>query len=178
MAELLTLARPYAKAAFDFAAEQGQTSAWADTLSLAASFVQDRQLAGYLARPDITATEQVSTLVNAMGGQTGTDFRNFLTQLADNGRLSLIPAIETEFQQLKNQHLQETAVTIESAFPLTQQQETLLASRLGRRFGGKILPTIVVNPDLLGGVLIRAGDQVIDDSVRGKLDKLRTQLLA
>ncbi len=178
MAELATLARPYAKAAFAFAQEANHLSAWSNVLSLAGAIVQDTVFADYLNRPNLSQADQVQAVAAAMDNKLNQAFKNFLTQLAKHGRLSLLPAIATEFEQLKAQGLHETAVVIESAFELSPSQELLIASRLEKRLGTKVNSTVVVRPELIAGVVIRAGDQVIDDSALGKLEKMRTRLLA
>jgi len=103
---------------------------------------------------------------------------NFLTLLADNGRLALLPEIDTEFEQLKSQNNNTVDVVIESAFPLDSVQEQKLAHALEKRLNSAVKVTVEVNPALIAGVVIRAGDQVIDDSALSKLEKMRTRLLA
>ena len=178
MAELATLARPYAKAAFDFAEGANHVGAWSYVLGLSSAVVQDPAFAAYLGAPVLTAADQVTALANAMDNKINQPFRNFLTQLAEHSRLALLPEIQQQFEQLRAQGLNETDVVIESAYPLSQSQELLLATRLEKRFGTKINTTVVVRPELIGGVIIRAGDQVIDDSALGKLEKMRIRLSA
>ena len=178
MAELATLARPYAKAAFDFAQGANHVNGWSNVLNLSSAVVQDQAFAAYLSAPVLTAADQVNALANAMDNKINQPFRNFLTQLAEHGRLALLPEIQQQFEQLKAQGLNETDVIIESAYPLSQSQELLLATRLEKRFGTKINTTVVVRPELIGDVIIRAGDQVIDDSALGKLEKMRIRLSA
>lgn len=178
MAELATLARPYAKAAFAFAQEHNHLSAWSSVLTLAAAIVQDPSFVAYLNQPERSAEAQVQALATAMDNKINQYFKNFLSQLAEHGRLSLLPEISNEFEILKAQGQNETDVVIESAFELSQSQELLLTSRLEKRFGTKINSSVVVRPELIAGVVIRAGDQVIDDSALGKLEKMRNRLLA
>ena len=90
----------------------------------------------------------------------------------------MLPEISAEFEQLRAKGLGETDVVVESAFPLSQSQELLLTTRLEKRFATKVNLTVTVRPELIGGVIIRAGDQVIDDSALGKLEKMRNRLLA
>ena len=178
MAELATLARPYAKAAFDYAQGADDINDWANALNLSSPFVQDQMFSAYLSSPALTAVDQVTAVANAMDNKVNQPFRNFLTQLAEHGRLSLLPEIQRQFELLKAEGLNETDVVIESAYPLSQSQELLLATRLEKRFGTKINSIVVVRPELIGGVIIRAGDQVIDDSALGKLEKMRIRLSA
>ena len=178
MAELLTLARPYAKAAFAYASEQNAIDNWSAALQLLSATVQDGAFSAYLNRPELTPAEQVSVFAKVLGEQQSTAVSNFLTLLADNGRLALLPEIEAEFEQLKSQNNQVVDVVIESAFPLTSVQEQLLTHALEKKFDAAVNVSVEVKPELIAGVVIRAGDQVIDDSARNKLEKMRTRLLA
>ncbi|KAF5278765.1 hypothetical protein FQR65_LT15573 [Abscondita terminalis] len=162
MAELLTLARPYAKAAFAYASEQNATDAWSNALQLLSAAVQDEAFSAYLNRPELTPAEQVGLFAKVL----------------DNGRLALLPEIDTEFEQLKSQNNNTVDVVIESAFPLDSVQEQKLAHALEKRLNSAVKITVEVNPALIAGVVIRAGDQVIDDSALSKLEKMRTRLLA
>ena len=178
MAELLTLARPYAKAAFAYASEQNATDAWSNALQLLSAAVQDEAFSAYLNRPELTPAEQVGLFAKVLGNEQTEAVSNFLTLLADNGRLALLPEIDTEFEQLKSQNNNTVDVVIESAFPLDSVQEQKLAHALEKRLTSAVKITVEVNPALIAGVVIRAGDQVIDDSALSKLEKMRTRLLA
>ena len=178
MAELLTLARPYAKAAFAFASEQGATDNWSNALQVLSAAVQDEAFSAYLNRPELTPAEQVSIFAKVLGENQSREVSNFLTLLADNARLALLPEIEAEYELLKSQNNNTVDVVIESAFPLTSVQEQLLAHALEKKFEAAVSVTVEVNPALIAGVVIRAGDQVIDDSALNKLEKMRTRLLA
>ncbi len=113
-----------------------------------------------------------------LGGNVGAAFRNFLTLLAENGRLGLLPEISAEFNRLKAQSTQQIDVSIDSAFALSDEQLSLLTGRLQQRFGKQVNAQVTVRPELISGVVIRAGDQVIDDSALGKLAKMKLSLLA
>ena len=178
MAELLTLARPYAKAAFAFASEQGATDNWSNALQVLSAAVQDEAFSAYLNRPELTPAEQVSIFAKVLGENQTQAVSNFLTLLADNARLALLPEIEAEYELLKSQNNNTVDVVIESAFPMTSVQEQLLTHALEKKFNAAVNVSVEVNPALIAGVVIRAGDQVIDDSVLSKLDKMRTRLLA
>jgi len=178
MAELLTLARPYAKAAFGYASEQGMADNWSTVLQLLSAMVQDEAFSAYLNRPELTPEQQVKIIVDTNTALQDQSVSNFITLLAQNDRLNLLPEIALEFEQLKAQNQNQTDVTIESAFPLTDEQKQLLVDRLSKRFNSSIDATVTVNPALIAGVVIRAGDQVIDDSTQAKLEKMRTRLTA
>lgn len=178
MAELLTLARPYAKAAFSYASEQGATDHWSNVLQLLSAMIQDEVFSAYLNRPELTPEQQVKDIVGTDTVLQGHSVANFLMMLAENDRLSLLTEIALEFEQLKAQNQNQTDVEIESAFELTEQQTQMLVDRLTKRFNTTINATVIVNPALIAGVVIRAGDQVIDDSAKAKLDRMRTRLTA
>ena len=178
MAELLTLARPYAKAAFAYASEQGATDNWSTALNLLSAAVQDEAFSAYLNRPELTPAEQVSIFAKVLGEYQTAAVSNFLTLLAENNRLALLPEIQAEYEQLKSQNNNSLEVEIESAFPMDARQEHILAHALEKRFNRTVHVTVNVNPALIAGVVIRAGDQVIDDSALNKLEKMRTRLLA
>ncbi|WP_298145204.1 F0F1 ATP synthase subunit delta [uncultured Acinetobacter sp.] len=178
MAELLTLARPYAKAAFAYASEQNAADSWSNALTLLSAAVQDEAFSAYLNRPELNPAEQVSLFAKVLGEDQTAAVSNFLTLLAENGRLSLLPEIQAEYEQLKSQNNNVVDVVIESAFPLTSVQEQLLAHALEKKFQAAVNVSVEVNPALIAGVVIRAGDQVIDDSALNKLEKMRTRLLA
>ena len=178
MAEFLTLARPYAKAAFAYATEQNATDTWSTVLQLLSAAVQDEAFSAYLSRPELTPAQQVELFAKVLGEQQTASVSNFLTLLAENGRVALLPEIEAEYEQLKAQNNNTVDVIIESAFPLDTVQEQKLVHALEKRFNSAVKATVEVNKALIAGVVIRAGDQVIDDSALSKLEKMRTRLLA
>ena len=178
MAELLTLARPYAKAAFAYASEQGATDSWSNALQILSAAVEDEVFSAYLNRPELTPIEQVSIFAKILGEQQSVAVSNFLTLLADNSRLTLLPEIAVEYEQLKSQNNNTVDVVIESAFPLNAEQEQLLSQALVKRLNCAVNVSVEVNKALIAGVVIRAGDQVIDDSALNKLEKMRTRLLS
>ena len=178
MAELLTLARPYAKAAFAYASEQNATDSWSSALNLLSAAVQDEAFSALLTRPELTPAEQVSLFAKVLGEDQTAAVSNFLTLLAENNRLALLPEIQAEYEQLKSQNNNNVDVVIESAFPLSADQEQVLKAALEKRFNSTVSIVVEVNPALIAGVVIRAGDQVIDDSALNKLEKMRTRLLA
>ena len=178
MAELLTLARPYAKAAFAYASEQNATDTWSNALQLLSAAVQDEAFSAYLNRPELTPAEQVGLFTKVLGEDQSAALSNFLTLLAENDRIILLPEIATEYEQLKSQNNNSLEVEIESAFPMDAKQEHILAHALEKRFNRTVHVTVNVNPALIAGVVIRAGDQVIDDSALKKNKKMRTRLLA
>ena len=200
MADLSTLARPYAKAAFDYAKEHHAVNEWQDYLNVMNAIVSDKAFADYINNPAVAAQAKVATLKDlynqsspedsntvfktlstAIEGGAQADsnaFVNFLTQLAEQDRLALLPTINERFGLLKAADAKEVHAYVTSAYPLTQVQEQLIEHRLATSLGANVVLHVNVDPALIAGVTIKVGDKVIDDSVRGKLKQLKTQLTA
>lgn len=178
MAELTTLARPYAKAAFRHALEQGQLAQWSQMLSLVSAVVSDSTMHAYLQNPQLTTAQRADAVVAVVGDRIDAQASNLLRQLAENGRLSLLPQVADLFEQFKAEQESAVAVTVQSAFALDEAQLQALAASLAKRLDRKVQIEGSVDASLMGGVIVRAGDLVIDASIRGKLGKLRESLIS
>lgn len=174
MSTALTLARPYARAAVSLAREQGRLSAWSDALGFAATIAADESVASLLTSPSMNADAAIALL--SPEGPVDEDFLQFLRVLTANGRLPLLPEIATLFEQARAEAEKVVNVRITSASAMDAEQVETITAALRRRFGSEIALTQAVDPALIGGAIIDAGDVVIDGSVRGKLDRLRTTL--
>jgi F-type H+-transporting ATPase subunit delta len=172
MAELSTLARPYAKAAFEYALDKNELSKWSAQLATAAAVALEPGMAAVLNNPSLTAAQQAGTLSEVCGDSLSAQARNFIAILASNKRLALLPEISELFAQYKANQEKTVDVEVVSAFDLADSARDRLAEVLGRKLERKVEVRTSTDSNLLGGVLIRAGDLVIDGSVRGKLDKL------
>ena len=172
MAELSTLARPYAKAAFDFARDKGALAQWSEQLAVCAAVAADAGMESVLGNPSLTDEQQAQTLNEVCGDATSAEVKNFVVVLADNKRLPLLPEISTQFDLLKANLEKSVDVEVISAFDLDDATAEKLAGVLGQKLEREVKVSTSTDGDLLGGVLIRAGDLVIDGSVRGRLDKL------
>ena len=172
MAELSTLARPYAKAAFDFARDKGALAQWSEQLAVCAAVAADAGMASVLGNPSLTDEQQAQTLNEVCGDATSAEVKNFVVVLADNKRLPLLPEITTQFDLLKANLEKSVDVEVVSAFDLDDATAEKLAGVLGQKLEREVKVSTSTDADLLGGVLIRAGDLVIDGSVRGRLNKL------
>lgn len=172
MAELSTLARPYARAAFEYGRDSKQLTVWAEQLATAAAVAADQRLKVVLGDPALTAEQQAKTLSDVCGDALGTHVRNFIGVLAVNKRLSLLPEIYSLFAQYKANHEKTVDVEVVSAFDLADATRDKLAAVLGKKLERDVKVRTSTDRDLLGGVLIRAGDLVIDGSIRGRLNKL------
>ena len=176
MAELSTLARPYAKAAFEYALDKQQLSGWFEQLATAAAVVSDSGMEAILNNPSLTAAQQASTVTDVCGDALDAQMRNFICVLASNKRLPLLPEIYRLFGQFKANYEKSVDVEVVSAFDLADEARDCLAQALGRKLERQVKVRTSTDSELLGGVLIRAGDLVIDGSVRGRLNKLAEAL--
>ena len=172
MAELSTLARPYARAAFEYARDNNQLSQWAEQLATAAAVATDDGMKTALNDPSLTAELQAKTLNDVCGDALGAEARNFITVLAGNKRLALLPEIYALFAQYKANQEKTVDVEVVSAFDLADATRDKLAAVLGKKLERQVEVRTSTDRNLLGGVLIRAGDLVIDGSIRGRLNKL------
>lgn len=174
MAELSTIARPYARAAFDIAAEAGQLAAWGDALSKAAEAVGHPDLEMLLGNPQI-AKGELAALVAELAG-AGEQARAFFALLAERGRLVALPAIAGQFDALRAEAENRADVEVVSAVPLSDAQRDAFAAAMQRRLGRDVVIHQRVDESLIGGAVVRAGDLVIDGSVKGRLSKLMAAL--
>lgn len=176
MAELTTLARPYAKAAFEYAQARQQLAAWSAMLGLAAAVAQDDRMQRVLKAPRLTSTEKAAALIEVCGTELDAQAQNFIHVLAENERLALLPEVSQLFALYKAEQERTVDVEVTSAFALSAEQQDKLAKVLSARLSREVRLHAAEDPALIGGVVIRAGDLVIDGSVRGKLAKLAEAL--
>jgi F-type H+-transporting ATPase subunit delta len=172
MAEFATLARPYANAVFDIAKQTGELDRWSVMLGLLAATAQDERLQTLLARPDVQEAQKAFRLSEVCGEELNQPAQKFVQVLANNKRLSLLGEIQSMFEVLRAEEQSTLEVEVTSAFELTDAEFERLEGALKNRFEKEISMTGAVDSSLIGGAIIRAGDMVIDGSVRGKLAKL------
>ena len=172
MAELTTLARPYAKAAFKLAQQTDSLSSWSSMLTLLAQVVTQSQVSEMIVSPQRSAAQKAQVLISILGDELNPSAQLLVQVLADNKRLLLLPQIVLLYSAMKAALEQTVEVSIVSAFALTAQQQTQLTQLLTQRLGRQVSLVCSVEPALIGGVVIRAGDSVIDASIQGKLTKL------
>ena len=177
MSELTTLARPYAKAAFEHAQSSDALSAWSDMLSFCSVVVADETLAKYLDNPGLTREEAASTMLKITEGKLDDKGANFVRLLATNKRLDLIPAIAELFEEHKASFEKSVDVEVTSATELSDDQLSKLTARLTEKLGRQVNINNQTDAALIGGMVVKAGDTIIDASVRGKLDDLSDALL-
>ena len=172
MIEPTTLARPYARAAFEHARAAGDLVAWQTALSELAAITADPKVAAAMRDPNQTAEQRAMTLSGLAGEAMPPAVANLLAIMADNGRLALLPEVAMLFDQLKQAVESTVAVHVTSAYPLSDAETQQLADTMQEKLARSITLTSETDPSLLGGALIRADDLMIDGSVRGRLNKL------
>jgi F-type H+-transporting ATPase subunit delta len=176
MAELVTVARPYAEAAFEIARDQNALPVWSEMLRFAATIVGDERVAAALDNPRFSSGDKESLVLSIAGDKLNHDGRSFLRVLIEADRVSLLPQIQALFDALKDQAENVAKATIETAFPLSDTQVADLTGALEKRFGKKVEATVVENRALIGGARVTVGDSVIDGSVQAKLAVMSKQL--
>lgn len=173
MSHALTLARPYARAAFALARENAALPQWSQWLGFAAAAVLDARVSALLGNPRITAAT-LRDLV--LPPQADARFIRFLDLLLENGRLAVLPDIAALYETLRADEERVLKAKVTAAVALDAQQLASIRNALQRRFGRDVEIEMGVDPDLIGGAVITAGDVVIDGSIRGKLARLRSAL--
>ena len=171
MSSSLTLARPYARAAFELARDSGSLAEWSRKIAIAAAIAGDARVRGLIGDPHLD-TAQLHGLFLPEGEAQGTPFATFVAELATHRRLPALPDIATLFEELKREHEKVLKVTLRTAVPVEAAQGDALRAALERRFGRKVELESVIDAGVVGGALIDAGDVVIDGSVRGRLERL------
>ena len=176
MAELATLARPYANAVYNMGRERNQLEGWARQLALLANVVEAPQVRSLVESPAVPDAAKAHRVADVVGAELNEAGRGLVHALAANKRLPLLPEIRRQFDALKADADKTLAVEITAATPLTEDNLERFAAALAQRFEQQVEMTAKVDESLLGGAVIRAGDTVFDGSVRGKLDKLAESL--
>ena len=207
MADLSTLARPYAKAAFDYANENGVVNEWENFLFIASNIVKDKSFSTWLDNPAVSAEHKSAALIdlydtqvasaddsafkqlldeaqgarpdnNASYPKVSVALSNFVNQLSEQERLALLPEVYAHYRRHKATSLKQLDAYVTTAYPLTDAQRDMLQTRLAASLNASVVIHESVDPSLLAGATIKVGDKIIDDSMRGKLQQLKTQLTA
>jgi F-type H+-transporting ATPase subunit delta len=174
--EKITIARPYAEAVFGRAQETGKLDLWSEMLGLLSAVVRSPEVSGLIANPKLSREQLQALMLEVGGGRLNDEGQNLVKLLAHNDRLSLLPEIAQMYEQLKREHQGVLQVQVRSAYAVSKAQENVLAEALKKRLGRDIEISAEKDASLIGGIVIRAGDLVIDGSVRGQLRKLTNEL--
>lgn len=179
MSELKTLARPYAEAVFELAKESGTIDQWSKRLEFLAIVMADREIAWAAVNPKIPRQTFLRLILEIGKEYLDREGENFVKLLVQNQRIALVGQIRELFEQYRAAHEGCVDVKVTTAYPLDEQDRTHLIAALARRLGKEnIRLSIEEDKDLIGGVVIRVGDKVIDGSVRGQLERLAKRLAA
>lgn len=179
MPDSVTIARPYARAIFEHALENKSLKRWSDYLRQLSVIVMDKNCAHFIANPSTTAGQQIDLMLSLINiDQEKDSLTNSLILLTENKRTQIIPEIFKLFEELKAEQEKELEVSVISFSPLSEEQKKQLTQALTERLQRQIILKMAIDESLLGGAIIHAGDLVIDGSVRGKLNSLRSKLAA
>lgn len=175
MAELATIARPYAEALFRVA-QSGNLQAWSDLVAEMAHAAAVPEVRAMADDPRVSNAQAAETFLATIKSPVSAEAKNFVNALVDNGRLTLLPEIGTQFQLLKNSHQGSADASIYSAFEMSETQVSELVAALQKKFGRKLNATVTVDSALIGGVRVVVGDEVLDTSVRARLLQMQVAL--
>jgi F-type H+-transporting ATPase subunit delta len=176
MAEISTIARPYAEAVFELAQEQSKLQAWSDMLQITAQVAADESLKSIIGNTSVTKEQLVELLLSICGKNLTKEGENLIKLLVENRRLDVLPEIARQFETLKAEAEKTIEAEVIAAFEVSAEQQNLLQQQLKKRLGREVNLTCSVDESLLGGAVIKAGDTVIDGSTLGQLRKLSTNL--
>lgn len=175
MAELATVARPYAEALFRVA-QAGDMAAWSTMVSELGNIGANADVQDFARNPNVTPTQVADAFVAMIKSPITTEANNFIAMLIENRRIALLPEIAAQFAVLKNAQEGAADAHLTSAFDLSSAQVSELVASLEKKFGRKLNPTVTVDPSLIGGVRVVVGDEVLDTSVRAKLQQMHVAL--
>ncbi|MFA7317298.1 MAG: F0F1 ATP synthase subunit delta [Sulfuricella sp.] len=170
--EIVTIARPYAEALYRLASQKAAQAEWSRMLEAASAVVSDATMGDAISNPRFTRANLEQIFLSVMGKELNEEGKNLICLLIENGRLALLPVITKEFEKLMAEQSGQIEADIASAFPLSDERVKEMVGMLEKRFSRKVTVQVSVDPELIGGVKINAGDVVIDASVRGQLNNM------
>jgi len=177
MAELATIARPYAEALYK-AAQSAHVAAWGQQIEALAVVAGNPDLRQFADSPKVSAEQVFDVIAAAANTSLDAVVQNFLRTVIENGRLVALPAVAEQFHALANAASGVSDATIYSAYPIEPAQLADVMTNLERRFGRKLTSQVVLEPELIGGFRVVVGDEVLDASVRARLDRMKVALSA
>jgi F-type H+-transporting ATPase subunit delta len=178
MAEISTIARPYAVAAFKLGKETKSLAKWSEMLGLVTAVASDKKMQAYIQNPKVLGSDLQAAFLKVCGNQLNESGQNLIKVLVEYGRLSILPAISAAFEELKAQHEGVLEAQIIAASKLSAAETKDLVKRLEGKFGKKVEAVVSVDAEIIGGIKIIVGDTVIDASVKNQLQNLAYTLTA
>ncbi|MFT5161531.1 MAG: F-type H+-transporting ATPase subunit delta [Alteromonadaceae bacterium] len=175
MSDMITVARPYAKAAFEFAVEDGQLESWQEMLVFAAEVAKNQDMKAFLSG-SASADKMAEVFIQVCGEQINEKAHNLIKVMAENGRLTTLPSVVDLFTEMAAEYRKEITVDVTSAAQLTEEQKMQLNAALDRRLKRRIKLNCSVDASLVGGLVVKAGDTIIDSTLRSKLNRLSDTL--
>jgi F-type H+-transporting ATPase subunit delta len=178
MARRQPAARRYAEAAFEVAVRDDAVDAWRNELDAAAAIVADERVGRMLANPSISLEMRIATAETIFGTVVGRPVLNLINLMLRRGRIEELPRLAAEFRRLDDARQRTTRATVTSSASLLPDELSALTDKLEQTTGGRVELETEVDPSLLGGLVVRLGDRLIDGSVRSRLERLRNQLVS
>jgi F-type H+-transporting ATPase subunit delta len=176
MSELATLARPYAAAVFKRSSETGSTETWSKSLAFIAAVLDDKEISALVGNPKVSKVKLSELMLDICQGQLDEEGANFLKLLVRNSRLILAPTVAKLFESYKAESEGYVDVEVATAYAFTKEEKLSFASTLEKTLSKKVHMNVTVDKSLIGGVLVRAGDRVIDGSIKGQLQQMQKVL--
>jgi len=176
MAELVTIARPYAEAVFKLAREKNALASWSESLALLDSVIGDPLVQERIGNPKVSAHQLEGLIIGVAGSHIDGAARNLVQVLIANGRLDVMPQIRALYESLRREHEGVLQVRLTSAMPVADDQLKALVAALEQKYRKKVSVHVEIDPQLIGGVRAAVGDQVIDATVRGRLEAMAAAL--
>lgn len=178
MARPTSAARRYAEAAFELAQRDDALDKWRDDLALAAEILMRDEVMRVADNPALAISQRREVIAELLGDRVAARVRNLVALLAERNKLELLPAVLREYRRLLNRLRGIVTAIVSSAAPLTPDEEAALRGRIEQMTGAEVELELVVDPALIGGLTVRIGDRLVDASVRGRLERLRNELVA
>lgn len=176
MSELTTAARPYARAVFEMAQESGNLSGWSEQLAALAQVLSSEDSAALLNNPRLSQDQKIQVITEVLGSTANDDSKNLLRVLGEYNRFTLVPEVSRLYEELKAQAEGAIEAEVSSAMDLTADQQNAIAAALQKRLGREVKLVTKLDPSLMAGAVIRAGDLVIDGSIQSRLKEMKAAL--
>jgi len=176
MSELVTAARPYARAVFELASADKRLPEWSDALELIAGIAMHAEMIPVLDNPALTRQQKSDVIIAVAGDQLDQQAQNLLKVMAENDRLMLLPEVAALYEKMRADAEGSVEAELISAYEVTPEQQQSIADSLKKRLGRDVRLDVQIDKDLLGGVIVKAGDLVIDGSIKGRLEQLTSAL--